>query len=430
MTPIAFVSKSLAVCLLSLIFSNFCLAQGPQPRQEKLLNGLKVLMWNDPGSDKVNVKLRIHAGAAFDPQEKEGTMCLTADAFFPTNESREFFSDDLGGSLSIVCNYDYIEFDATSKAESYVPLLETLGSTISNPLIDRQTTDAVKSRLVTKLAGDEKNAAIVADLAVRKRLLASFPYGRSSIGTSNSIRNIDFADLKAAYDRLFGADNATLAISGNFSIDNGYRAIRRYFGSWLKSDKKVPSTFKIPDPPPAGTQIVESPEAGITEIRYAIRGVARNDKDFAAASVLAKVIEQRIRNKAPEAQRNNVWVKNYSNVLPGVIVIGFSRIQREIQAAVTVEKPKSEVSDFVVNALNERVTEAEFAVAKNAAIAELNSRDFVTRWLDADTYKFASVKTDQAAADSVTTADVQRVADQMRQQAIASVLLLTQKASD
>lgn len=430
MTFQAFVSRFSAICAIGLVSVLAVTPQGAPLKQEKLLNGLRVLIWNDPTASSFSLKLRVHAGAAFDPQEKEGTMCLLAEAFFPTNESREFFSDDLGGSLNIICNYDYIEIDATSKPESYLTLLETVGGAITNPQLDRQTTDAVKTRLVTRLTADEKNAAIAADLAVRRRLLGTFPYGRPVIGSSQSVKTIDFADLKSALDRLFGADNATFAVAGNFDANNGFRAIRRYFGSWLKSDKKVPSTFRMPDPPPAGTQILESPETGITEIRYAIRGVARNDKDFAAATILAKVIEQRIRSKAPAGQRDNVWAKNYSNVLPGVVVIGFSRIQRELSAAVTGEKPKVEANDVVANALNEKVSAAEYEQAKNAVFAELNKTDIVTRWLDADTFKFASVKADQSTSDAVTAADVQRIADQMRQQPVASVLLLTQKTSD
>ena len=55
------------------------------PKQEKLLNGLKVLMWNDPAADKVSVKIRIHSGSAFDPQGKEGVMSCLAENIFPTS---------------------------------------------------------------------------------------------------------------------------------------------------------------------------------------------------------------------------------------------------------------------------------------------------------------------------------------------------------
>ena len=49
----------------------------PAPRQEKLLNGLKILMWSDKNADKVSVKIRIHSGSAFDPQGREGVMFYT-----------------------------------------------------------------------------------------------------------------------------------------------------------------------------------------------------------------------------------------------------------------------------------------------------------------------------------------------------------------
>ena len=71
-----------------------------QPRKESLLNGLKVLMFPDPSSDKVWVRIRINSGSAFDPQGKEGLMQLMAANFFPTDAAKEYFRDELGGSAA------------------------------------------------------------------------------------------------------------------------------------------------------------------------------------------------------------------------------------------------------------------------------------------------------------------------------------------
>ncbi len=424
--------KAILFIVLTAVFASLSFAQraSGNPKQEKLLNGLRVLMWNDPSAPNVTVKLRVHAGASFDPQEKEGVMKLLSEAIFPNEAEREFFKDDLGGGLEIVCNYDYIEITASSKPESYLAMIETLAASVTRPDIDKETTEAIKSRHATKLESNEKDAAYIADLAARKRLFGTFPYGRPIDGSTASLKNIDFADLVFAYQRLFGADNATIAIAGNFPSDVGYRAIRRYFGSWLKSDKRVPSTFRQPDPPPPGTQIVESPENGVTEIRYALRGVARNDKDFAAALVLASVLEQRLKAKAAEAQRANVFVRNHANVLPGVMMFGVSKIKGEMTAAVTSERPKSDAGDIVAGALNDRVTDAEFRGAKSSATAEFNRLDAMTMWLDADTFRLASVKADQDAMGAVALADVQRLADRLKQQPVASVLVLTPKSAE
>src|SRR5688572_3216631 len=423
-------------CILSVIFSMSVVSGTAQvrtavpPKEEKLLNWLRVLMWSDESAPKVNVKLRIHAGASFDPQDKEGVMVLLSEALFPNEAAREFFKDELGGGLEVTTSYDYIEISASSKPDEYLTMVETLANAVTAPVIDKATTDAVKSKLAEKLASNEKNASHVADLAVRKRLLETFPYGRPLMGSTASLKRIDFADLRFAYDRLFGADNATITISGNFPTSVGFRAVRRYFGSWLKADKKVPSTFRQPDPPPTGMQIVQSPEPGITEMRYAIRGVSRNDKDFAAASVLSHILEQRIKAKAPADQRANVFVRNHSNVLPGVLIFGISKIRTDLTPSVTNEKPKGDASDLLAGALVDPLTDSEFNASKAAVTAEYGKLDAPTLWLDADTFRLPSVKADRDAFANVSLADVQRFANRIRTQPVASVLVLTPKTAE
>ncbi|MBA3352592.1 MAG: insulinase family protein, partial [Blastocatellia bacterium] len=219
------------------------------PREEKLLNGLKLLMWSDPSATDVKVSIRIHSGSAFDPQGKEGVMKLLAENVFPTADSRAYFSEDLGGSLEVISNYDFIQINATAKSSEFVTLLDTLAQAVAVPTIDKETTEALKKALAAKLMVLEKDPTYVAEQSVAKRLFGSFPYGRPQTGSVESIQRIDFADLLFAKDRFLSADNATVAIRGNFNSDLGFRAARRYFGAWLKSDKRVPSTFRQPDAP-------------------------------------------------------------------------------------------------------------------------------------------------------------------------------------
>src|SRR5690349_18970519 len=115
----------LLACLT--ILSSMVLAQRPGsqiPREEKLLNGLKLLMWNDPAATNIKVSVRIHSGSAFDPQGKEGVMKLLSENIFPTAIGREFFVEDLEGSLEIISNYDFIQINGTAKSSEFLPLLE------------------------------------------------------------------------------------------------------------------------------------------------------------------------------------------------------------------------------------------------------------------------------------------------------------------
>src|SRR5258706_6080655 len=270
-----FASLTVSVCLQIAVAQ----ASFAAPKQEKLLNGLKILMWSDARADKVSVKIRIHSGSAFDPQGREGVMQMLADNLFPTETTREYFKEDLGGSLEIVTNYDYIQVNATSKPEGFLQMLETLANAVSNSAIDKETTTKLRDALLAKVAALEADPAYVADQAVAKRLFGTFPYGRPQMGSSASVQKIVFADLLDAKGRFLTADNATIAISGNFDQALAYKAIRRDFGSWLKADKKAPSTFRQPDDPDTKQLKIELPNIQKTYFRTATNAPARPDRD-------------------------------------------------------------------------------------------------------------------------------------------------------
>ncbi|MBK8467016.1 MAG: insulinase family protein [Chloracidobacterium sp.] len=422
--------RNIVICtfLVTIVLSSVFFSQTtlPAPKQEKLLNGLRVLMWQDAKAEQVWVTIRVHSGSAFDPQGKEGLMQMLSDNLFPNEASREFFREDLEGDLKITTTYDYIQIDAMSKPDSLLTMLETVATAISNPVIDKETTTKLRADLLAKITGMEADPAYLADRAVAKRLLGTFPYGRPQNGTVDSLKKIDFGDLIDAKTRFVTADNATLTISGNFDRAAGFRAVRRYFGGWLKSDKKVPATFRQPDAPPAGVQIIASPKAEVTAVRFAIRGTSRGSKDFAASSVFAAILESRLKARVPEAFASRVFVRNEIYLLPGVITIGFSAGKDDLGTG----NGKVDANDLIAKALSDAVTDAEFQSAKTVSVATWNTRTAPLFWLDNDTYKTTSIETDRLVFNNLALADVRAYADTVKGSPMASVLVNTPPAKN
>lgn len=418
----------IAVFTLSLCFAAVSHAQVPTgtPRQEKLLNGLKVLVFKTPAADKVSLKLRIHGGSAFDPQEREGVMKLLSESFFPTEGSRSFFTDELGGSFSVTCNYDYIQYDFTANNADFVTLIETVAQAMANPELSKESTATLKSALLTKVKEIEKDPAYVADREVAKRLFGTFPYGRPEMGSTESIQKIDFADLIFARERLLTADNATLAVSGNVDPALVFRAARRYFGAWLKADKKIPSTFRQPDAPKAGVPVVASPVANTSEFRFAARGLARNDPDFYASKILQKIIENRFKKR--EGERG--FVRNDPRILPGSYVFGVSgwKLGSIRKDGNTISMP-GEAASYQNEFLKDAVTQEEFDAVNREWLARMNPANISELWLDADTYKLGPVLKEEASAKNIAMADVQRVLEKLRKQPFAFVLVFSGETS-
>lgn len=408
------IKKFTLLILLLFQFAFVCFAQTtklPEPRQEKLLNGLKLLAWNEPNAEKVTVKLRIHSGSAFDPQGKEGVMALLADALFPNEAQREFFAEDLGGSLEVTSNFDFIQINATGNSEQFLTIVETLATAVTNPQINKEITSKIVAARLEKVKELEKNPAYIADQAVAKRLFGDFPYGRAQNGTSASLAKIDFADLLFAKQRFLTADNATLAISGNVKHDLAFRAVRRYFGAWEKADKKIPATFRQPDAPDARTPTIEIPIAEKYSLRIATMVAARNDKDFYATQVLTRIRQNQLCHNT-DAKHASTRLETY--LLYGIYVVSINNLYNN-ETPPTGKNPcllfLSRESEIIYSP----ITQNDFDTAKSQLNAEVQQKiqsfgKWTELWLDVDTFKLTSVKDEIAKLSNVALSDVEQVA--------------------
>lgn len=382
------------------------------PQEEKLLNGLKLLTFKQKSADKITVKLRIHSGSSFDPKDKEGVMALFADVLFPNQDQvKGFFTDELGGSFEIVSNYDYIQITATGTNDKLLPMLETIAQAITQTQIDKETTPKVKTARLAKIREWETDPSYVANLAVRKQLLGTFPYGRAQSGTADSIAKVDFADLLLAKDRFLLADNATLTVSGDFKQDLVYRAARRYFGNWRKSEKIAPSTFAMAEQPKEMFATISSPTENSTELRYAMRGLARKDKDFYASKILSDVYFNRLKEKVPPANRDSVSIEYDEHILPGIIIYGVSGLNAEAS------------KNLMMEILSQPVSTEEFSRSKTFVAGKYVIGNQADLWLDSDTYKLGTPGEEAKKTNAVTLADVNRIAEQMKTQPFVSTLV-------
>lgn len=387
-------------------FGVFSFAQ-TAPREEKLLNGMKLLGWSDTKAEKLSIKLRIHSGSAFDPQAKEGVMALLADILFPNEIAKEYFKEDLGGSIEIISNYDYIQINATGDNDKILEILEALASAVSKPQIDKDTTAKVKAVKIEKVKALEKDPAYIADQAVAKRLFGNFPYGRPQLGTVESLTKIDYADLLLARQKFMTADNATLVVSGNVKFELVYRAARRLFGSWEKADRKVPATFTAPDEPDTKPLIVKDSSRSNPLYVIARNGFARNDKDYYASRILAKIWSSRPKNSP------NGFVKSNSYLLKGIFIEAY-------EMPIISDSPVN--NSGKVEVVMEKFEPAEFESAKAELISELTHKNLQDFWLDIETYRLTSVKNEIETANNIKLEDVQRAFDRLRSQPSVAVV--------
>ena len=414
-------SKAITAILCVLLISTAAFPQpAAQPESEQLLNGLRLLFWLKPGAPDVTLKLRINSGAAFDLAGKSGQMALLGDILFPDPATVDFFTDEMGGKLEVRVGYDSTTITMVGKAAEFEQIVEVLRNAILSTQLTPEVVARVRDQRIKLLRDIAIAPATVADRAVAARLYGDFPYGRPAAGSPEDVARVDRADLMQARDRFLNSNNATLAIVGGVTKQRAIRAVRQLLGPWRKSEQIIPTTFRQPATADTRTLIVSVPGPTV-ELRLAARGVSRSDTDFANATVLAKLAQNRFQAMSPALAKQPVFARNDSFVLPGAFVMGAA--VNEMTVADALANARKVIDSLMTTA----PTAEELERAKTELINEITP--IVTRpealadpWLDAETYRFSAPQDQIALIRSVTAGEVQRVANRLFNKPIVSVV--------
>ena len=397
----------------------------PQPQREQLLNGLRILLLARPGDQNVLIKLRVHSGAAFDLAGREGLMATLSDAMFD-KQARDYVTEELGGRIEVATDYDAIDITLAGKATDINRLLELARNAVMNTQLTPEAVERVRAARVGALRETAPAPAEAADRAVAARLFGTYPYGRPAAGSPDSVARIVRADLMTMRERFLHPDNTTLVIVGGFDPKRLMRTLRESFGGWVKSDRAIPSTFRQPEPPDERTLVIDRPGAATSEVRLAVRGLARAETDAAAAQVLAAVVRERWLAAMPELKDRAAFVRHDANRGGGIFRMGAS-LSSPAEAAKALESARAVLRDLQAGAPTASETEnAKSAVAASLVKSAAGDEGMANSWLDEHTYNSPAATAPETAraVAALTPADLQRVAARLFARApVASVAL-------
>lgn len=413
----------LALCLGTLIHSSIS-AQAPmEPERNRLLNGLRVMIWPRAGDQDVLLKLRVHSGAAFDLENKAGSMALLGDILFPDPTTREYFTEEMQGRLSVTTDYDSLTITMQGRAREFERIVEILRTALVTTQLTPDNVAKVRNGRIKIVKETSISSAMLADRAIGTRLFGDFPYGRPYGGSAESLARVERADLMLARERFLNPDNSTLVVIGGIQPNRAMRALRQLLGVWRKSERIVPSTFRQPTAPDPRTLIINAPADLSVEVRLALRGFSRQDADAPAATLLAALARHRWEKLLPEITRSPIFVRNDAFSLPGMFIMGTS--VDSLLAGKTLATAREVIQALASSPV--AVAELEQVKSQEAVLAnkQLATTDGVAdAWLDVDTYGLPSVAAQLRALNAVSPADIQRVATRLLHNgAFASVVV-------
>ncbi len=392
-----------------------------------LPNGLKVYSLVDRSSHNVAVQVWYGVGAKNDPPGRSGMAHLCEHLMFKGSRDMppEFIdrlTDDVGGENDASTDDDDTEYDETVPANYLERLLwaeaERMASLDVTPADFAAERKVVEQELRQDVIADPYRALI--EIEAPRASFTRALYKQSVIGSISELEAATPAELRAFHALYYRPDNASLVVVGDFDPRQLDAWADKYFGAIARPQAPIPAA-NAEEPRRTAHRVVDSyaPDAPMPALVLTYAGPPAASADAAALKVLDAVLTlgKTARLNLDLTARRGVANHVFSEVdlwqRAGLIQVGAT-----LEDGVSMARGEAALRAELARIRGGDVTEAEVRAARNQLLAGvLRDRESIdgvanaigeASILDGDA---GHVNSDLRALETVTAADVRRVAE-------------------
>jgi len=258
-----------AACVVALAVASVGAAVRPPKLQYQLMtlpNGLRVILSEDHSTPIVHVQLWYHVGSKNERAGRTGFAHLFEHMMFKGSknvepESHTSIIASVGGRSNAYTTEDETVFWQTFP-QQYLPLVLWMEA-------DRMATlrvDDVAFRREREVVKEERRMRVEnqpygrLNEIVYDHAFTVHPYKHPTIGSMADLESASIEDVREFHSTFYVPENATIAIVGDFDLQNTRDLVTQYFGRIPKAAKPVPRD--IPAEPPQTKEkrvVVEEP---------------------------------------------------------------------------------------------------------------------------------------------------------------------------
>lgn len=264
--------------------------------RQRLPNGIVVLVYENFASETVVIDGVVRAGALVEQRQKAGLANFAAMLLMRGTEARTFEQiyedlESVGASLGFSGGNHTTGFSAHCLAEDVDLVLELLSQSLREPTFPAGQVEQVRGQIVTSLQMRANDTRRTASLAFNELLYGDHPYGRSSLGYLDSIRQITRGDIAEFHASYYGPAEMIITIVGAISADSALNKVAALLGEWQRPEqKKLPDVPDAPRPDAIQRSFVDMPGKTQADIVLGLPGPRRSAPDYLDASLMNTIL--------------------------------------------------------------------------------------------------------------------------------------------
>lgn len=259
-----------------------------------LANGLQVVVVMHDEQPAVNLRLMIGAGAASDPEGKNGVAALAGQLLDQGTTSQTATEvadsiDTVGGILSVGAGTDLSFVNVLVMQDSFDYGIDLIADITRNPSFAPAEIERQRQQVLSGLQVSYDDPAYLSGVVFGRLVYGGHPYGMPHNGTEASVLGITRDDLQRFHDTYYAPNNALLGIVGDIDAEAAFAAAERVFGDWERKTLPPPPSTELPEPTNR-VVVIDKPGSVQTAIRVGHVGLPRTSPDYLAFDVAIKIL--------------------------------------------------------------------------------------------------------------------------------------------
>lgn len=329
-------------------------------------SGVQVLTEHMPGVRSAAVGVWVRQGSAHESLVDTGASHLLEHMVFKGTERRSAAEiaaalEGLGGSLDAYTSREHTSYQARVLDEHLPEALDVLADLVLAPRIEQSDLDLEREVVLEEIAQVEDTPDDLVFELHAESLWGGHPYGRSILGTKESVSDMSAARLRELHTSRYAAPNLVVAAAGNIEHNDFLRRVEDHFGSATRAG----SSAAIEAPPSTSSGVQkQARDTAQTHIVFGtdVPGHAHPDRHalVLVSSALGAGMSSRLFQKVREELALCYSVYTYQAFYS---LCGISGVYVGTRPA-TAEKAAAAVRDELSRVVDEGLPEAELEQTK------------------------------------------------------------------
>jgi len=231
----------------AVVAAGLATAAGParaQALRERLPGGFTTIVRAQRDAPVVAVSLFVRGGSRWDPLEQPGLSNLLHQVMVKGTTSRSALelaeaAEDLGGSIGAATEPDSAEIRGTALAQHWRALVALLAEVVLAPALREADVESERRAVLSQIRSRRDQPFPRAFDALTARLFGEHPYGRSPLGTEESVRRLTRADFATFHARIYRADRVVASVVGQINAAEVQAELARALAALPPGDGKA-----------------------------------------------------------------------------------------------------------------------------------------------------------------------------------------------